>query len=154
MTRAIFQLINAGAVHMTAARPRGPEAIVEAFNPALIDIHQRCDAAGKGAELRDGLGRFATGGGVYDPLFIGAGPLADGSLKPERVARNLVSLAGDDPDAWLTELLNEYVAFALFQAESLVPREVETALVSRVSASLLPMRPLIDASGPKSRGTF
>ncbi len=150
VTRAIFQLINGGFLHMIAPRPRGPEAIVEAFNPGLMEIHRRCDSAGKGPELRDGLMRFATGGGVYDPLFQGAGPIEDGSLKPERVARNLVALAGDDPDAWLIQLLHEYVGFALFHAGSLLSREQESALMANVTELLKPVRPT-DAAPPSRK---
>ncbi|WP_198096948.1 hypothetical protein, partial [Clostridioides difficile] len=72
-----------------------------------------------------GLARFATGGGVYDPLFQGAGPLPDGSFRSDRVERNLAALAGDDPDAWLIQLMHDYIGFALFQAGSLLARDVE-----------------------------
>lgn len=140
VSQAIFQLISGGFVTMIAPRPQGAEAIMEAFNPGLAEIHRRCDEAGKGAELREGLARFATGGGVYDPLFMGAGPLQDGTLKPERVAKNLAALAGDDPDAWLMQLLHEYVGFALFHAGSILPREVEPELVSSVMEILKPVR--------------
>ncbi|HEX7664569.1 MAG TPA: hypothetical protein VF407_08665, partial [Polyangiaceae bacterium] len=140
VTRAVFQLLQGGFVHMVAPRPRGPEAITEAFNPALIEIHRVCDENAKGPELRDGLARFATGGGVYDPLFIGAGPQPEGSFNAERLGRNLVALAGDDPDAWLLQLLHEYVGFALFHAGSLLPREAESALGSKVNDLLKSVR--------------
>ena len=155
VTRAIFQLVSSGCVTVLAPRPNGPEAIVETFNPALHAVHERCDAAGKGADLRDGLGRFATGGGVYDPLFMGAGPLQDGTLKPDRIARNIAALAGEDPDAWLVELMNDYVGFALFQAESILSREAQAALLAAVMEILKPLTrpeaPLTEA-GPRSRG--
>jgi hypothetical protein len=153
VTRVVFQLVSSGCVTVTAPRPRGPEAIVETVNPALVAVHERCDDAGKGAELRAGLGRFATGGGVYDPLFMGAGPLPDGSLKPDRIGRNIAALAGEDPDAWLVELMNDYVGFALFQAESLLPREVQASLLAEVTELLLPLRPLTEAV-PRSRGAL
>ena len=151
VTRSIFQLCNAGFVMMTAVRPQGPEAIVEVFNPALAAIHGACDEAGKGPDLREGLSRFATGGGVYDPLFMMAGPLDDGTFKPERVARNLAALAGEDPDAWLVQLMQEYVGFATFQAESLVSREVLSNLSLKVTELLKPLRQL-EAGPPASRG--
>jgi hypothetical protein len=151
VTRGVFQLVSSGCVFVVAPRPRGPEAIVETFNPALAAIHERCDDAGKGAELRDGLARFATGGGVYDPLFMGAGPLADGTLKPSRIANNIAALAGEDPDAWLVGLMNDYVGFALFQAESLLPREQQSVLMAQVMEFLKPVRPLLEAQ-PFSRG--
>jgi hypothetical protein len=122
---------------------------MEGFNPALTEIHQRCDTAGKGAELRDGLARFATGGGVYDPLFQGAGPLPDGSFRPDRVERNLAALAGEDPDAWLIQLMHDYIGFALFQAGSLLPRDEESRLTQSVAELLKPLRP-VDSS-PLSR---
>lgn len=151
VTRSVFQLVSSGCVFVVAPRPRGPEAIVETFNPALAAIHERCDAAGKGGELREGLGRFATGGGIYDPLFMGAGPLQDGTLKPDRIGRNIAALAGEDPDAWLVELMNDYVGFALFQAESILSRDAQAKLLADVMDMLKPLRPLIDA-GPRSRG--
>lgn len=151
VTRAVFQLVSSGCVVVVAPRPHGAEAIVETFNPALAAIHECCDVAGKGADMRDGLSRFATGGGVYDPLFMGAGPQHDGTLKPSRIANNIAALAGDDPDAWLVELMNDYIGFALFQAESLLSREVQSKLQSEVMELLKPLRSLIDA-GPLSRG--
>jgi hypothetical protein len=151
VTRAVFQLVSSGCVTVLAPRPQGPEAIVEMFNPALAAVHERCDAAGKGTEIRDGLSRFATGGGVYDPLFMGAGPLQDGTLKPDRIGRNIAALAGEDPDAWLVELMNDYVGFAVFQAESILSREAQATLLVDVMEILKPLRPLIDA-GPRSRG--
>ncbi len=141
VTQAIFQLVNGGFVSVKAARPEGPVALVEAFNPALEEIHRACDAAGKGREIRDGLGRFATGGGVFDPLFLMAGPTEAGTFKAERVAKNLVALAGDDPDTWLLGLMHEYVGFGLFHAGSLLSREQETQLVKSVTELLKPVRP-------------
>ena len=140
VTKAVFQLVNGGLVAVVAPRPRGAEAIVEAFNPALAALHHECDRVSKGAELRDGLGRFATGGGVYDALFMGAGPQPDGTLRPARVAKNLGALAGDDPDAWLMQLLQDYVGFGLFQAESLLPRGVLDTLSVQLAEMLKPLR--------------
>lgn len=151
VTRAVFQLVSSGCAFVVAPRPRGPEAIVETFNPALAAIHERCDAAGKGADMRDGLSRFATGGGIYDPLFMGAGPLPDGTLKPSRIANNIAALAGEDPDAWLVGLMNDYVGFALFHAESLLPREQQSSLMAQVMDILKPVRSLLDGQ-PFSRG--
>ena len=151
VTRAVFQLVSSGCVVVVAPRPRGPEAIVETFNPALAAVHARCDRAGKGAELRDGLSRFATGGGVYDPLFMGAGPSNDGTLKPDRIKRNIAQLAGEDPDAWLVALMNDYVGFALFHAESILAREEQALLLAEVMELLKPLRPPTEAD-PRPRG--
>jgi len=145
VTRAVFQLLSGGFLTVASPRPEGAGGITDVFSRALAEIHKRCDAASRGNELRDGLARFATGAGIYDPLFVGAGPLPDGTLRSERVARNLAALAGDDPDAWLIQLLHEYVGFAMFQAESLLPREVERELVTLVADTLAPVRPMESA---------
>ncbi len=151
VTRSVFQLISSGAVFVVAPRPRGPESIVETYNLALAVIHERCDTEGRGGEMRDGLARFATGGGVYDPLFMGAGPLMDGTLKPNRIAQNIAALAGEDPDAWLIGLMNDYVGFALFQAESLLAREAQAKLLADVMELLKPVASSTEAT-PMSRG--
>ena len=151
VTRTVFQLLRGGFLTMHAPRPEGAEAIVAAINPALAEIHKQCDAAKKGAELRDGLERFATGGGIFDPLFMSAGPLPDGTFRPERIAKNLAALAGDDPDTWLIQLMQEYVGFALFQAGSLLPRGSETALATYVAEALKPLRSLDVAATHPSR---
>jgi len=149
VTRAVFQLMNAGVVTIASPRPQGAESIVSVFNRALAAIHAGCAQVGKLAELRDGLSRFATGAGIYDPLFLGAGPLDDGTLRPDRVSRNLAALAGDDPDAWLIQLMHEYVGFAMFQAESLLARDVEESLKASVADMLKPVRP-VDGAPPSS----
>ena len=154
ITRAFFQLVSSGAVFVQAPRPRGAEAIIAAFNPALAALHERADLAGKGDELRAGLSSFATGGGVYDPLFMGAGPaMVDGTLKPSRIAKNIASLAGlagEEPDAWLVDQMQQYLGFAMFQTESLLSREAHAKLQADVMEIVKPLRPLLDAPRPRS----
>jgi hypothetical protein len=147
VTKAVFQLLNAGLVQVKAPRPEGAEAIVDAFNPPLQLIHQVCDKAGKGGELREGLARFATGGGIYDPLFMSAGPQPDGTFRPERVANNIAALAGDDPDAWITQLMMDYVGFGLFHAESLLTREDHAKVTETVTEMLKPLQAASVQSG-------
>jgi hypothetical protein len=60
-------------------------------------------------------------------------------------------LAGEDPDAWLVGLMNDYVGFALFQAESLLSRDTQSALAAQVMELLKPLRPLLEPA-PFSRG--
>jgi hypothetical protein len=150
VTRSVYQLVQGGFIAVTAPRPQGAIAIVNAFNPALKEIHARCDAALRGAELRDALGRFATASLAFDPLFFGAGPHQDGSFTAERVAKNLAAVAGEDPDAWLVQLLEEYVGFALFHAGSLLPREAEAQLAAQVTEVLKPVRALESLAPPSS----
>jgi hypothetical protein len=97
------------------------------------------------------MDQFATSTGVFGPLFDGAGPLEDGTLRGERIARNVAALAGeDDADGWLVQQLFEYTGFALFHAGSLLPRADERSLNARVAEMLKPLRALVDA-GPSSR---
>jgi hypothetical protein len=141
VTRGVFQLAAAGLVVVTAPRPEGAAAIVETYNRAVVEIHRACDEAGSGRELRSGLEQFAMSTGVYVPLFSGAGPGEDGSLRAERIAQNVAAIGGDEGDAWLTQQLLEHAGFALFQAGSLLPREAEAALNARVAEILRPLKP-------------
>ncbi len=150
VTRAIFQLMAAGLVSVTAPRPEGAAAIVETYNHAIVEIHRACDEGGCGRELRVGIERFASSTGVYGPLFAGAGPLDDGSVRVDRIAQNAAALAGDASDAWLTQQLLEYGGFALFHAGSLLPRETEIALNGRVAEMLKPLRQPTDGIAPPS----
>jgi hypothetical protein len=47
--------------------------------------------------------------------------------------------------------MNDYVGFALFQAESLLPRDTQAALTTQVMELLKPLRPLLEPA-PFSRG--
>jgi hypothetical protein len=147
VTRAVFQLLAAGLVSVTAPRPEGAAAIVETYNQAIVEIHRACDEAGCGRQLRGGIEQFAMSTGVYGPLFAGAGPLDDGSVRVDRIAQNAAALAGEASDAWLTQQLLEYGGFALFHAGSLLPRETEIALNARVAEILKPLRQPTDGLG-------
>ncbi len=143
VTRGVFQLAAAGLVIVTAPRPEGTPAIVEAYNRAIVEIHRACDEAGSGRELRSGLEQFAMSTGVYVPLFSGAGPAEDGSLRAERIAQNVAAIADAShfsSDAWLTQQLVEHAGFALFHAGSLLTRDAEATLNARVAEILRPLR--------------
>jgi hypothetical protein len=151
VTRAVFQLAAAGFVSVTAPRPEGVAAIVEAYNRAVVEIHRACDEAGSGTSLRTGLEQFAMSTGVYVPLFSGAGPEDDGTLKPDRIAQNVHAVAGEAADdRWLTQQLLDYASFALFQAGSLLTREAETNLNAVVSEILKPLRQPVEGVAPPS----
>jgi Domain of unknown function (DUF4388) len=141
ITRSVYQLLSSGFLKLQAPRPTGAEAIVEAFNPALSIIHAGCDAAGRGGGLRMGLSRFATGAGMYDTLFLGAGPSQEGTFKAKVIATNIGAIAGQDQDQWLIQLMSDYVGFALFQAESLMPRDAHTTLVGKATEMLKDLLP-------------
>ena len=67
VTRAIFQLMTAGLVAVTAPRPEGCEAIVETYNRAIVEIHRACDERGCGREFRAGIEQFAMSTGCTCP---------------------------------------------------------------------------------------
>ena len=141
-TKALYAL--AQSKHVSIVPPRmdgGPRAMVSAANAALRPIHQRVDVAGKGTALRDSLASFATGAGVYDVLFRGAGPDDRGELDPEVVEENLSGMAGDDDEAYLMRKLHDYVSFALFTAGGLLGHEAEGELGHAIGDVLGQLQP-------------
>jgi hypothetical protein len=148
VTRAVFQLATAGFVTVAPPRPEGPAAVVEVVNRALVDVHRTCAARSGGAELREGLEQFVASTGTYVPLFDGAGPQLDGSLKADRIGKNARVLAGADAERWLAAQLFDYAGFALFHAGSLLPRDEETALKERVTEMLKPLRQQLEGNAP------
>ncbi len=93
--------------------------------------------AGRGAELRDSLSAFAVGAGVYEILFRGAGPDAQGMLDPDKVAENAVIVSGGaDPHQVLKQMLHEYVSFAHFSTGAMLGSAIEASL-SKAVASML-----------------
>ena len=143
VTHAVFQLVSSGCVVVNPPRPRAREAIVEVFNPPSRSCTSSATRATRAPELREGLARFRHGRRRLSALMM-AGPADDGTLKPERVARNLAALAGDDPDRWLVQLLSEYLGFALFSCESLLTREELGTLAAEVNELVRPVRHLVD----------
>jgi len=142
-TRALYALVQAHHVAMHPPRVSGgPTALVNAANGALLAIFASATAAGKSAEVRDSLASFAVGAGVYDMLFRGAGPDAEGVLDADRVAQNAVVVAGGaDPDHVLKQMLHEYVSFALFSVGAALGSEVEADVTKSVSAQLCALLP-------------
>jgi len=121
----------------------GPHALVALANEVLRNVFIAVDASGKGAQVREGLASFAVGAGVYDILFRGAGPNAQGELGADRVADNsLIIAAGSDPTNLLKQILHEYVGFALFCAGGVLESEIEERLVKEASRTLTLLRPL------------
>ncbi len=131
--------------HVAIHPPRaegGPAGLVSAANSALLVIHRYADAAGKGEALRESLASFAVGAGVYDILFRGAGPDAEGVLDAKGVAENSVLVAaGSDPENILKQMLHEYVSFALFSAGTALGSEKENELKKELGSVLGKLRP-------------
>jgi hypothetical protein len=141
-TKAIYALMRSH--HVTLHPPRlsgGAEAIVVVANAALTAIHARVDGAGAGDAFRRELAGFTAGAGIYDMIFRGAGPRADGSLDAERVAENVATVAGGDPEDYLQSRLHDYVSFALFSAESTLGSADRGALEEELAAHLGSLQP-------------
>jgi Domain of unknown function (DUF4388) len=118
VTQGLFQLVQSGHVTVQTPRPTGPAAVVALFNDAIALIFREVDAAGRGGEVREQLASFATGAGVYDALFLRAGPAPDGTVIGERIIENIARLVGpDQAEGTLAQWLYEYVSFAVFVAE-------------------------------------
>jgi hypothetical protein len=142
-TKAVYALIQ--SQHVAIHPPRlsgGPEAIVLTANVALRSIHAAAEREGRAPAVRESLASFAVGAGVYDILFRGAGPDADGALRAERVAQNAVMVtSGSDPEHELAQMMHEYVSFALFSAGGVLPADTEQALRREVAVVLAKLRP-------------
>jgi hypothetical protein len=118
VTQALFQLVQSGHVSVHTPRPTGPAAVVALFNEAIALILHEVDAVGRGGEVREQLASFATGAGVYDALFLKAGPAPDGTVSIERIIENIATLVGPaEAEGTLSQWLYEYISFAVFVAE-------------------------------------
>jgi hypothetical protein len=142
-TRGLYALVQSHHVSMHPPRMTGgPTSLVNAANGALRAVFTNAHAAGKAAEVKDSLASFAVGAGVYDMLFRGAGPDAEGVLDADRVARNaLIVAGGSDADNVLKQMLHEYVSFALFSMGAALGSDVEAEVTKSVAAELASLRP-------------
>jgi len=142
VTQALFQLCQSGHVQIRSPKPNDPVAIVTTFNGAMRIIIKGVEQTDpqKAEELRYTLASFASSSGLYDALFMFAGPEHDGTVKTDRVVLNIASLAGDDAITSLAQWLYEYAAFALFAATSLVSKETEQVLTRQVSEMIGPLQ--------------
>jgi hypothetical protein len=152
VTHALYQLVRAGFLRVDDPRPETAQAVVDSFNETMRGVLSACDAAGKGAIVRDHLEKFALTG-LFEELFRGAGPRRDGTVEPDRVAHNVERLRCEEPLSVLAESLHDYVEFALFSAESHLPRESyrEVAAKARALASALGPRGPRPADSPSRR---
>ncbi len=142
-TRVLYALVQSHHVVMHPPRVSGgPTSLVNAANGALGALFATADAAGKAAEVRESLSGFAVGAGVYEMLFRGAGPDAQGVLDAERVAQNAVIVAGGaEPDNVLKQMLHEYVSFALFSVGAALGSDAEAEVARSIGPLLASLRP-------------
>ena len=118
VTQALFQLVQSGHLVVHAPRPTGTLAIAAIFNQIMSTLLAELDACGTGDAVREQLASFAASGGVYVPLFDGAGPERDATVDAERLSENATTMVGPDAaDASLAQWLHEYASFALFLGE-------------------------------------
>ncbi len=143
-TKQLYALVQ--SKHVVIGPPRvsgGPAVVVIAANDVLSAAFRAAEEIGQADELRTSLESFTVGAGVvYDMLFRGAGPDAQGRLEPERVAENavLVSQVGD-PVETVKQLLFDYVSFALFSVGAALGKEGEAALHKKVGEAVERLRP-------------
>jgi hypothetical protein len=141
ITQAIFQLVQSGHLKVEPPKPTGAPALVAIFNDAIREIHRTAQAHGLDGALRDHLSSYALSVGIYDMLFMGAGPKPDGSVDEDRVAKNIVMMAGDESSSTLAGWLYEYAAFALFDASSTLPKGEDQGLSKRVGERIALLAP-------------
>jgi hypothetical protein len=140
VTQALFQLAQSGHVHILPPRPTGPGAVVAIFNQALAALFAELEKSGRSKEVRFQLASFATGAGVYDSVFLRAGPRDDGTFDSDRVVENIERMLGPSPDmAVVRQWLFDYVSFALFLFES--QARGASAVVKRVGELVAPLAP-------------
>lgn len=126
VTRSLFELAQADYVVVHPPRPRGPRAVVEVFNKAMVLLMRELDAMDVGDEVRAQLAQFASEDGVYGALFAGAGPADDGSLDAERIEHNFARLSAPaDAEYLLSEWLHDYASYAMFLARPHLQRADE-----------------------------
>ncbi|WP_437786161.1 DUF4388 domain-containing protein [Sorangium sp. So ce1097] len=149
-TRALFQLAQSGRIAVRAPGPTGAAASIALFNEAIASIHAAVDAVQRGDEVRWQLAAFVSGAGIYDALFRGAGPAADGTFDAARIVENAALIAGPEPaEATLSQWLYEYVSFAMFVAEPCLRLSPEGIPLSRRSDNQPPLsRRVAELVGP------
>jgi hypothetical protein len=142
-TKHVFALVQ--SKHVVMRPPRvggGPRGVVEAANAALRAIFRVARSHGQEGAVRESLGSFTVGVGVYDILLRGAGPGEDGTLVADAVAANALSMGpGVDPEDTLKQMLHEYVSFALFTVGTVIPQDVEAALRKEAAVIVEQLRP-------------
>lgn len=139
VTHAVYQLVQARQVAIQPPKLTGPEEIVARFNEAISLLLGNADEIGLGGEVRSQLASFGTGAGVYDPLFLGAGPAADGSLVPSRLVANAQMLVGPQCDETLANWLHEYASFALFVLEPALRTGGREGVARRAAELIAPL---------------
>jgi hypothetical protein len=126
VTRAVFQLVQAG--HASIRAPRlGVRAAVAVYNDAVSLLLRELDAIDHGDAVREQLAQRAAGLPL-GKVLEGAGPADDGRFDVDRVATNVAGR----PDARALEevlgnWLHEHASYALFLTRPHLKRSLESA---------------------------
>lgn len=149
--RNVFQLMHQGFVAIRPPR-REPKQIVTACNEAVALILRELDAMDEGDAVRAQLAEFAAGG-VFVPLFAGAGPADDGTFDTARVLANFAAFppTGDN-EQLLSVWLREYAAYALFLARPHVSRASTSRQPAETKRLSLRVGALLDQISGDDRG--
>ncbi|MGC4069332.1 MAG: hypothetical protein QM784_32725 [Polyangiaceae bacterium] len=143
VTKQVYSLVQSKHVQVRPPRVGGPAALVATANEALRAVQHAAAATQHWPEVERSLASFAVGAGVYDILFIGAGPDAQGEINAAKVAENsLVVAAGTDPEELVKQLMHDYVSFAVFTAGGLIGATAEEKLKREVAPILAQLRPV------------
>jgi hypothetical protein len=143
VTKQIYALVQSKHVQMRPPRLGGPATLIEIANEGIRMVNQVAVSNNKWSEVASSLASFATGAGVYDFLFNGAKPTANGELDVKKVAENsIIVAAGTDPEELVKQLMHDYVSFAVFTAGALIGTAAEDKLKREVSPILTLLRPV------------
>lgn len=141
-SKQIYALVQSKHVVVRPPRLGGPAALVETANDGLRMVHAAATAGECWQDVAAGLASFVMGAGVYDILFVRAGPTESGELDAAMVAENsLVVAGGADPEELVKQLLHDYLSFAVFSAGSLLGAAAEEPLKRDVAPILALLRP-------------
>lgn len=141
VTQALFSMLQSNCVVVHPPRPTGKSALVARFNEAMSMLLAAVVQAGRGQDIREQLSSFASGAGVYDVLFQGAGPAEDGTVNADRISDNVAMLVGPaESEAMLSQWLYEYSSFGLFVAEPVL-RQAEGGVTKKVADLIAPLAP-------------
>ena len=143
-TKDIYQLIQTKYVVLHPPRMAGgAAAVVARANAALVLLHQRADAAGKGTLLRESLREYLEKHDGPQALLAGAGPDERGNFYIDVVVGRAAEIVGEEGDAenYLKKLLHELVGFVLFSAGGLLGADKEAELGGEVRPMLQEILP-------------
>ncbi len=142
ITKDVFSLLRQGCIALSPPKSESSiQATVVLGNEALRIVHRYADEAGVGGSFRDALASFASGAGLYDLLFRGAGPARDGTLEPDAVAENIELVDPGQPTTTLRRMLHEYLAFALFSVQPKLEPEIAKRCERQVAEVLQNLQP-------------